>query len=66
MYRNGILILTTTSFAALNYNTDSESMLGLRHTGGGGAYLNASIAVGRIYSRALTQAEVLQNYNASF
>ena len=64
MYRNGILILTTTSFAALNYTTDSESLLGLRHNGA--TYLNASIAVGRIYSRALTQAEVLQNYNASF
>jgi hypothetical protein len=64
MYRNGILILTTTSFTTLNYNTDSESLLGLRHNGA--THLNASIAVGRIYSRALTQAEVLQNYNASF
>jgi hypothetical protein len=66
MYRNGILILTTTSFSALNYTTDSESLLGLRHNGAANGYLNASIAVGRIYSRALTQAEVLQNYNASF
>jgi hypothetical protein len=64
MYRNGILILTTTSFTTLNYNTDSESLLGLRHNGA--THLNASIAVGRIYSRALTQSEVLQNYNASF
>jgi hypothetical protein len=65
MYRNSVLILTTTSFSALNYNTNSESLLGLRHNGAGNGYLNASIAVGRIYSRALTAAEVLQNYNAT-
>jgi hypothetical protein len=65
MYRNSVLILTTTSFLALNYNTNSESLLGLRHNGASNGYLNASIAVGRIYSRALTAAEVLQNYNAT-
>jgi len=65
MYRNSVLILTTTSFSALNYNTNSESLLGLRHNGASNGYLNASIAVGRIYSRALTAAEVLQNYNAT-
>jgi hypothetical protein len=32
--------------------------------GFGGAYLSGSIAVTQIYNRALTQAEITQNYNA--
>lgn len=66
MYRNGTLILTTTSFLALDYSTtDSRSLLGLRHTGGANAYLDGAIAESRIYSRALTGAEVLEKYNAT-
>ena len=33
--------------------------------GFGGAYLSGSIAVTQIYNRALTQAEITQNYNAT-
>jgi hypothetical protein len=65
MYRNGNLILTLTSFNALNYNFSSKSLIGYRHTGGSNAYLNANIAQVQIYNRALTASEVQQNFNAS-
>jgi hypothetical protein len=65
MYRNGNLILTLTSFNALNYNFSSKSLIGYRHTGGSNAYLNANISQVQIYNRALTASEVQQNFNAS-
>lgn len=65
MYRNGVLIYNLTSFNALNFNFSSESLIGLRHTGGGNAYLSANIAMGQIYNRALSASEVLQNFNAT-
>jgi hypothetical protein len=63
MYRNGNLILTLTSFNTLNYNFSSKSLIGYRHTGGSNAYLNANISQVSIYNRALSAAEVSQNFN---
>jgi hypothetical protein len=65
LYRNSILILNTTSFSVLNFNTSSKSLIGARHTGGSSNYLSASIAFAQLYNRALTSAEVLQNFNAT-
>jgi hypothetical protein len=65
MYRNGALIYNLTSFNALNFNFSSESLIGLRHTGGGNAYLSATVAMAQIYNRALSASEVLQNFNAT-
>jgi hypothetical protein len=64
LYRNGSLILNTTSFLAYNYNFTCRVQIGERHTGGGSGFLSANIAAGALYNRALTAAEVLQNYNA--
>ena len=64
MYRNGILIYTLTSFNALNFNFSSKSLVGYRHTGGIGAFLSGNIAQTQIYNRALSAAEVSQNFNA--
>jgi hypothetical protein len=64
MYRNSGIILTLTSFSAVNYNFLSKSLIGRRHTGGNNSYLSANIAQVSIYSRALSASEVLQNYNA--
>jgi hypothetical protein len=64
MYRNGILILTLTSFNALNFNFSSNSLIGLRHTGGSGACLAGNISQVSIYNNALSAEEVLQNFNA--
>jgi hypothetical protein len=65
IYRNGVLIYTLTSFNTLNFNFSSNSLLGYRHLGGGSAFLAGNIAQGLIYNRALSAAEVLQNYNAT-
>ena len=64
MYRNGILILTLTSFNTLNFNFSSKSLIGLRHTGGGSACLAGNISQVSIYNNALSAEEVLQNFNA--
>lgn len=64
LYRNGILILNTTSFAALTFDFSSRVQLGERHTGGTGVYLAANIAQGSLYNRALSASEVQQNFNA--
>jgi len=65
LYRNGVLILNTTSFNTLNFNFSSNSQLGYRHLGGGGAYLAGNIAIGTLYDKVLSATEVLQNYNVT-
>jgi hypothetical protein len=64
LYRNGILILNTTSFATYNFNAAGNALVGKRHTGGSGAHLAGQISHAAIYNRALTSTEVLQNFNA--
>jgi len=64
LYRNGVLILNTTSFNTLNFNFSSNSLLGYRHSGGSSAYLAGNIAIGTLYNRVLSATEVLQNFNA--
>ena len=64
LYRNGTLIQTLTSFGALNFNFNSNVQLGYRHLGSSG-YLAATISQGFVYNRAISAAEVLQNYNAT-
>jgi hypothetical protein len=65
MYRNGVLILTLTSFNVINYNFSSRSLVGYRHTGGSNAYLNGAISQASLYSRALTISEIKQNFEAT-
>ena len=65
MYRNGVLILTLTSFNVINYNFSSRSLVGYRHTGGGSAYLNGAISQASLYNRALTVNEIKQNFEAT-
>jgi hypothetical protein len=65
MYRNGVLILTLTSFNVINYNFSSRSLVGYRHTGGGSAYLNGAISQASLYNRALTINEIKQNFEAT-
>jgi hypothetical protein len=63
LYRNGVLILTTTSYAALNYNFNTVVIFGKRHGTTTGP-LNGEIPLTKIYNRVLTASEVLTNYNA--
>jgi hypothetical protein len=65
MYRNGVLILTLTSFNVINYNFSSRSLVGYRHTGGSSAYLNGAISQASLYNRALTISEIKQNFEAT-
>ncbi len=62
LYRDGQLILTTTSFSAINFPSGSRFNIGLRHTGPSNAYINGSIDDISIYSRALTQTEITALY----
>jgi hypothetical protein len=64
LYRNGVLILNTTSFTTYNFNAAGNALVGKRHTGGSGAHLAGQISHAAIYNRALTANEVMQNFNA--
>jgi hypothetical protein len=64
LYRNGVQILGTSSFITYTFSGSSRVLLGKRHTGGSTPFLSANIAQSAVYSRALSAAEVLQNYNA--
>jgi hypothetical protein len=62
LYINGVLDNTTTS-SVTNY---SLSTLNLFTVGGPNFdFVNGNIAVLKVYNRALSDAEVKQNYNAS-
>lgn len=64
LYRNGVLILNTTSYNAYTYNFSCRVQMGERHTGGGSAFLAGNVACGMLYSKALSPDEVMQNFNA--
>lgn len=61
LYRNGVLILTTTGFTSLNFNFNSNISIGVSN--GTTGYFGGPIPVAMIYNRALTSSEVLENYN---
>jgi hypothetical protein len=63
LYRNGQLILTTTSYPILNYNFNSVIIFGKRHAATTGPY-NGEIPIAKVYNRALTADEVQRNFNA--
>jgi hypothetical protein len=62
LYLNGSSIGTTTvtgPWAASNENITLGAAVGVH------AYLTGNIAIGRIYTRGLSAAEILQNYNTT-
>jgi hypothetical protein len=64
LYRNGVLILNTTSYNAYTFNVSCRVQMGERHTGGSNVFLAGNVACGMLYSKALSPEEVLQNFNA--
>jgi hypothetical protein len=60
IYINGIVVLTTT----IKNSSQTDPLL-LGYGNYGTQYLNGFIATTQIYNRALSTAEVLQNYNAT-
>ena len=63
IYVNGIQIAQTTGVTGTIPTNTAGLFIG-QH-GSGGYLLNGKIAESRVYNRALTAAEVLQNYNAT-
>lgn len=63
MYGNGIA--NTTSGTVTSAALDGTSLLLAQYIGGAGYNFNGNIAIVQMYNRALTSAEVLQNYNAT-
>jgi hypothetical protein len=63
IYANGVLRATSTSLTGtVTQNTTGAAFIGIY--GGGGYPFNGRIAQTQIYNRALTAAEVSQNFNA--
>ena len=68
LYRNGTLILSTTSFGITSMSSSSRILVVRRHsTGGSNSYLNASIDEVSVWNRALSQSEIqdMQTYYTS-
>ena len=62
LYVNGLLVATTA--AGYNFNNQSYINIGYDDQGGIFTYPGVKIYQSMIYNRALTDSEVLQNYNA--
>ena len=66
IYQNGVEVKSVSSSISVletsSFNTPTR--IGWRHTNSGVIYGNGKFATARIYSKALTATEVLQNYNA--
>lgn len=61
IYRNGVQLTTGTS----NVNiTNTTQTVGLASRSGAGSFFYGSISAVKIYNRALSASEILQNYNA--
>ena len=63
LYRNAVLILTTTSYGIYTFNAGVNFILGKRHGTTTGP-LNCKIAQATIHNTALTADQVSQNFNA--
>ncbi len=62
-YINGVLITTVNNVFSGAIPTGSTNKIGAHSSAGTGA-LDGNVKFARIYNRALTDAEILQNYNA--
>jgi gliding motility-associated-like protein len=65
LYRNGVLISSTTQFPITSFGTTSKFNIGLRHNNGGTPYLNGVIDDVYFYNKALSSSEILSLYNAT-
>jgi hypothetical protein len=63
-YKNGVLSDTQTIASTANTITDAYLALGVNQYGGF-EYLNGKIATARIYNKALSSYEALQNFNTT-
>jgi len=63
LYLNGTLVASSTTSGSLSYAADGNLNIG-RKNSFDGEYIQGKVQVARVYNRALTQAEITQNYNA--
>jgi hypothetical protein len=63
VYKNGALVGTRTLNASPVYTNTGDLNIGRRNTGTN--YLDGRISITRLYNRALSPSEILQNYNAT-
>lgn len=66
LYRNGVQILNTTNYTVFNFNQNSRIRTGVRilYQGVEYGFLSSNIAQASVYNRALSNNEILINYNA--
>lgn len=65
LYVNGVSVATSTGIPAISTNTNGMSIGVLGgFSGTRGYYYNGSLSIINVYSKALSAAEVLQNYDA--
>jgi hypothetical protein len=62
LYLNGVQVASTSTGGPVTLNTTRPLQIGVREIQGVG-YFNGNINLTQIYNRALSAAEVLQNYN---
>jgi hypothetical protein len=65
LYQNGIEISSTSGNNVGIGNQPNKFILGVRSDFNSTTYLNGSLSITRIYNRALSSTEVLQNFNAT-
>jgi hypothetical protein len=69
LYINGIQVQTKNTSGLINYNVNNTKLViggdyNSGYDGGLTARMNGKISIVRIYDRALSASEILQNYNA--
>lgn len=62
MYLNGVKYNSVSYPGTIQYTSVNNLFVGLN---GGGAYFNGRIALSKVYNKALSSSQVLQNYNAN-
>jgi hypothetical protein len=63
LYINGALYTSSPTSGSIVYSANANLNIGRKNLGDG-EYISGSVASVRVYNRALTAEEVLQNYNA--
>ncbi len=63
MYRNGILIHTSSQYALKTFSLDCVFLFGFRHYWAANGFINAKLDDIFIYNRALSDTEIQQLYN---
>jgi hypothetical protein len=63
LYLNGTLVASSTTSGSLSYAAGGNLNIG-RKNSFDGEYIQGNVSVTRVYNRALSRAEIAQNYNA--